>query len=96
MVPILGYALDAYREMSNEVFIMAILFKNLVFYAFSYFVNDWTASAEPAQVFCVFGGVGLAATLSTPVVYVLEKRYRSFWHRHNLMEKLHVKTHAEM
>ena len=29
------YALDAYRESSNELFIMNMLFKNFVFYGFS-------------------------------------------------------------
>jgi MFS family permease len=90
-----GYVLDAYREMSNEVFVMAMVFKNFVFYGFSYFVNDWTARSGPAEVFYVFGAVAFAVTLSTPVVYICGKRYRSFWHRNNWLERLHIRTHAE-
>ncbi|KAL1970841.1 hypothetical protein VTN77DRAFT_2675 [Rasamsonia byssochlamydoides] len=59
-----GYVLDAFREMSNEVFIMAMVFKNFLFYVFSYFVNEWTARAGPAQVFYVFGGVAFAVTFN--------------------------------
>lgn len=90
-----GYALDAYREMSSEVFVAGIIFKNFLFYGFSYFVNDWTATAGPAHVFYVFGGVAFALIATTPVVFVFGKRYRSFWSRHNIMEKFHIRTHAD-
>lgn len=91
-----AYAIDAYREMSGEVFIVNMVFKNLLFYGFSYFVNDWTTEAGPAKVFYVFGGVSFAMIITTPIVFIWGKRYRSFWHRHNLLEKWHIKTHAEM
>lgn len=90
-----AYGIDAYRDMSSEIFIIGMVFKNFVFYGFSYFVNDWTARAGPAQVFYVMGGVGFALVLSAPPLFFFGKRYRSWWHRHNLLEKLHVKTHAE-
>lgn len=91
-----GYGLDAYREMSSEIFVAGIIFKNFMFYGFSYFVNDWTATAGPAHVFYVFGGVAFALIVTTPIVFIFGKRYRSFWSRHNIMEKLHIKTHMEL
>ncbi|OBT46493.1 hypothetical protein VE00_03319 [Pseudogymnoascus sp. WSF 3629] len=91
-----SYALDAYRSMSNEIFIAGMVFKNFLFYGFSYFVNDWTARAGPAQVFYVFGGVAFFLTLTTPILFIWGKRYRSFWHRHNLLEKFNIRTHAEL
>lgn len=90
------YALDAYRGMSNEIFIAGMVFKNFLFYGFSYFVNDWTGRAGPAQVFYVFGGVAIFLTLTTPIVFIWGKRYRSFWHRHNLLDKFNIRTHAEL
>ena len=90
-----AYALDAYRDMSSEIFIAGMMFKNILFYAFSYFTNDWTARAGSSEVFYVFGGVSLFLTLTTPVVFVFGKRYRSMWHRHNLLEKFNIRTHAE-
>lgn len=91
-----AYALDAYRSMSNEIFIAGMVFKNFLFYGFSYFVNDWTARDGPAQVFYVFGGVALFLTVTTPIVFIWGKRYRSVWHRHNLLEKFNIRTHSEL
>lgn len=91
-----AYALDAYRSTSNEIFIIAMVFKNFMFYGFSYFVNDWTARSGPAEVFYVFGGVAFFLSLTTIPVFIWGKRYRSFWHRHNLLEKFNIRTHAEL
>lgn len=100
--------------MSNEIFIAIMLFKNVVLYGFSEFVNSWTASAGPFVVYSVFGGIGLAIVFAAVPIYVFGKkyvsyritrvtcrliysyRYRSFWARHNLLEKLGVKTHPEI
>ncbi|KAF2873281.1 major facilitator superfamily domain-containing protein [Massariosphaeria phaeospora] len=91
-----AYAIDAYRDMSSEIFIMNMLFKNLLFYGFSYFVNDWTFSDGPAKVFYVFGGIAFVMIGTTPVFFFWGKRYRSFWHRHNLLEKWGIRTHSEI
>jgi MFS family permease len=91
-----AYALDAFRDMSNEIFIAAMVFKNFLFYGFSYFVNDWTARVGPAEVFYVFGGVAFALIVTTPIVFIWGKQYRSFWHRHNLLEKFNIRTHADI
>ncbi|TVY92827.1 putative MFS-type transporter [Lachnellula willkommii] len=69
-----AYALDAYRDMSNEIFIAGMVFKNFLFYGFSYFVNDWTATVGPAEVFYVFGGVAFALTLTTVPLYIFGKK----------------------
>lgn len=91
-----AYIIDAYRDMSSEVFIANMVFKNFLFYGFSYFVNDWTAKKGPAEIFYTFGGVGFAMILSTPIFFFWGKRYRSFWHRHNLLEMWGIRTHSEM
>ncbi|KAK5462863.1 hypothetical protein LTS15_002575 [Exophiala xenobiotica] len=90
------YALDAYRDMSNEIFIAGMMLKNFVFYGFSYFVNNWTATAGPAHVFYVFGGVAFALMATMPPMFFFGKRYRSFWHRHNLLKTLKIRTHSEI
>lgn len=69
-----AYALDAYRDMSNEIFIAIMLFKNVVLYGFSEFVNNWTASAGPFVVYSVFGGIGLAIVLAAIPIYVFGKK----------------------
>lgn len=91
-----AYAIDAFRDMSSEIFISGMVFKNLLFYGFSYFVNDWVTEAGPELVFYVFGAISFAMLITTPVFFFWGKRYRSFWHRHNLLEKWGIRTHAEM
>ena len=58
-----GYALDAYRDLSNEIFIMAMVFKNFLFYGMSYFVNNWVAEDGPQEMFNVLGGVAVALVI---------------------------------
>ncbi|KAK5069307.1 hypothetical protein LTR64_008398 [Lithohypha guttulata] len=91
-----SYALDAFRDMSNEIFVAGIIYKNFLFYGFSYFVNNWTATAGPKVVFGTFGGVAAALVLTTPIFFHWGKRYRSHWARHNILKKLSIETHASL
>ncbi|KAE8853756.1 hypothetical protein HRS9122_00748 [Pyrenophora teres f. teres] len=95
-ISVSSYALDAFRHLSSEMFIINMVLKNFLFYGFSYFVNDWTASAGPSVVFNTFGGIAGAMILTTPIFFFFGKRYRSYWHRHNLLEKWGIATHAEI
>ncbi|CAI6339436.1 unnamed protein product [Periconia digitata] len=90
-----AYIIDAFRDMSSEIFISNMLLKNLLFYGFSYFVNDWTAKSGPGIVFYVFAAIAFGMTLSTIPFFFWGKKYRSYWHRHNLLEKWGIRTHAE-
>ena len=55
-----SYALDAYRDASNEIFIMNMLLKNFLFFGISYVANNWVASAGPFDAFAVCGGTSVA------------------------------------
>jgi MFS family permease len=90
-----NYALDAYRGMANEIFIASMAVKNMILFGFSYFVNDWTAAVGPAHAFYVWGAVAFALVATLPVAFFFGKKYRSYWARNNLLEKLHVQTHEE-
>lgn len=90
-----GYVLDAFPEMGDDVFVAMIIFKNFLFYGFSWFVNNWIASSGPAHVYYVFGGLAFAMTATTFVMFFFGKRYRGHWSRHNLLEKMHIRTHAQ-
>ncbi|KOS38860.1 hypothetical protein ACN38_g10301 [Penicillium nordicum] len=94
--PCSSYAIDAFREMSNEIFVANVMVKNFLFYGYSYFINDWITARGAATPFYVFGGVSAALIISTLPVYIFGKRYRSFWHTHNIMEKLGIQGHAEI
>ena len=89
------YVLDAYRDMSNEIFIMGMLFKNFLLYGFTYFINNWLARAGPQQVFYTFGATGLGVMAGIPIMYIFGKKYRSFWCRNNLLKRFHIRTHAD-
>ncbi|KAK5459731.1 hypothetical protein LTS15_003860 [Exophiala xenobiotica] len=91
-----AYGLDAYRDISSDIFVAGIIYKNFLFYGFSNFVSSWVASVGPSQVFYVLGGLNLAMVCLTPLIFVFGKRYRSFWARHNVLEKLHLKGHPEL
>lgn len=73
-----------------------IVFKNFLFYGFSNFVNEWTVAKGPATVFYTFGGIALGLVVTTPIVFIFGKKYRSHWARNNLLDKLHIKTHSEI
>jgi hypothetical protein len=64
-----SYALDAYRESSNELFIMNMLFKNFMFYGISYVANDWVVKDGPFNVLAVCGGTSVA--LVSPLFFDL-------------------------
>ncbi|KFY29149.1 hypothetical protein V491_00172 [Pseudogymnoascus sp. VKM F-3775] len=91
-----NYVLDAYRSFSNEVFIASMMFKNFLFFGFSYFVNNWTESAGTRVVFTVWGSLALGLMLTVPVMFYYGKVYRSYWFRNNLFEKFNIMTHAEL
>ncbi|KAI1625853.1 serine/threonine kinase 16 [Exophiala viscosa] len=90
-----SYALDAYRGMANEIFIASMAVKNIILFGFSYFVNDWTAKVGPAHAFYVWGAVAFALIATVPFAFFFGKKYRSWWARHALLEKMHVTTHEE-
>jgi hypothetical protein len=90
-----AYILDGYRDLSNEVFIMCMAFKNFFFYGMSYYVNNWIATGGPMQMFGVFAGISAFVILLGLPVYIWGKRYRSFWSRHNLMRLAGLKSHVE-
>lgn len=93
VIAVSGYALDAFVEVSDDVFVAMIIFKNFVFYGFSWFVNDWIADSGPSHVFYVFGGIAFAMTITTPIVFFFGKRYRSYWSRNNLLRVLRIENH---
>ena len=91
-----AYILDGYRDLGNEVFIMAMAFKNFFFYGMSYYVNNWIVTGGPMQMFGVMAGISAFVILLAVPLYIWGKRYRSFWARHNLMRYAGLKSHAEV
>ncbi|KAJ9132449.1 MFS general substrate transporter [Pleurostoma richardsiae] len=93
--PCSAYAIDAFRGMSNEIFVSNVMFKNFLFYGYSYFMNSWVADAGAAGPFYIFGGISAGLVATTIIAYMFGKRYRGYWNRNNLMEKMNIRTHPE-
>ena len=88
----LSYGLDSFRDQSNEIFIMNMVFKNFMFYGLSNFANPWVASAGPEQIMFVFGGTSLFLCLLALPVYIYGKKMRGWWVRHDLFVALKMQT----
>jgi hypothetical protein len=97
-----SYALNSYRDSSNEIFIMNMAFKNFIYYALTNFVSSWATNQGPGEVMSVFGRMGfflvhLCYRLLILVCFYLylwpifDKRLRSFWTRH-LLVKWHLNS----
>ena len=50
---------DAFRTQSTQIFILQMMIKNFLFYAFSTFVNEFVAEHGPGHMCRVFGTVTL-------------------------------------
>jgi hypothetical protein len=94
VVPASAYILDGFRHLSHEAFIAAMMVKNFLFYGYSTFMNNWTASAGPDVPFYTFAGITFGLLLTTVIMFMYGKRYRSYWYRHNVFEKLHIRPQS--
>lgn len=85
-----GYAVDSYRNMTAEIFICCQIFKNVFVFSFSYFVNEWTDEVGIKHSFYAWGALSLGLAGLLPLLFIFGKQYRSFWARHDLMDKFHI------
>ncbi|KAJ5631957.1 hypothetical protein N7490_008296 [Penicillium lividum] len=86
-----NYSLDAFRPMSNEIFLLSMAVKNLIMYAYSLFINDWAARAGAAEVMwtlCLVAGILL---LTYPMVFLWGRKYRYFWAHSSFAQRFGVK-----
>ncbi|KAF2793211.1 MFS general substrate transporter [Melanomma pulvis-pyrius CBS 109.77] len=75
------YILDAFKRHSTEIFILQMMIKNFVFYAFSTFINDYAAKEGPGHMCKVFGIVTLCGFTTCVPMYVFGKVNRVWVHR---------------
>ncbi|KAF2710977.1 serine/threonine kinase 16 [Pleomassaria siparia CBS 279.74] len=67
------YILDAFKSHSSEIFILQMMIKNFVFYAFSTFINEYAAKGGPGHMCQVFGIVTLCGFATCVPMYVFGK-----------------------
>ena len=73
-----------------ETFVAAVTFKNFMFFGFSYFFNNWIASAGARIMFITCGSVGIGVLLTAIPMYIYGKRIRAFYARHDLLKIFHL------
>ncbi|KAL8415463.1 hypothetical protein RB596_006177 [Gaeumannomyces avenae] len=72
------YILDSFPNQSTEVFVLQMMVKNFMFYAFSTFVNTWSSQKGSATVFRTFGIVTLCLLSTCIPMYIFGKLNRRF------------------
>ncbi|CZR56389.1 related to transporter protein HOL1 [Phialocephala subalpina] len=85
-----GYVLDCHRDHSIDVSISIILLRNMFWFGSSYFLPDWLAATKTWKVFDIIGGMQLAITLLSILVYVFGKQMRSYVHKHDPLKAFHL------
>ncbi|KIW49206.1 hypothetical protein PV05_10905 [Exophiala xenobiotica] len=86
------WALDAYRQHSTELFIMNMVFKNFFFYGLTNYVINWWATDGALDMAGTMAGITAILCLLGIPIYVWGKKYRNYWHHHNLLKKLRLET----
>jgi hypothetical protein len=79
-----SYITDAFRDRSVEIFIVVMIFKNLLFFVFSLVVNHWLARDGPEKVFNTIGALQVAIAFLSLPLYVLGKKNRALVQRWGL------------
>lgn len=74
------YIIDAYRDISVEVFIIGMVVKNFLFFGLSFGVNNWVTKWGPARVFDTIGGIEVALFFLSIPVWVFGKQWRAYFH----------------
>ena len=75
------YILDAFRPYATELFILQMMIKNFLFYAFSTFINEFAASHGPDHMCKVWGIVTICGFATCVPMYIFGKVNRAFVHR---------------
>lgn len=85
------YLVDAHRDISVEAFTNLIIFKNIFSFLLAYFAYTWVFKSGIDTIFIAFGSIEVAICLLSIPMYVLGKRNRAFFHKHDILKMTHLK-----
>jgi len=80
------YLLDAHRDIAVEAFTNLLIFKNMFSFILAYFAYNWVFAGGIRHLFIIFGSIEVALCLLSVPMYVLGKKNRDFFHRHDLLQ----------
>lgn len=79
------YIVDAHRDISVEAFTALMIFKNMFSFALTWGAYDWIVELGIVKTFNIIGSIQVAVCLLCVPMYVLGKKNRSFFYRHDLL-----------
>lgn len=83
-----SYLLDANREISVEMMVAVLLFKNFFAFGCTFYLPNWIASWGPRKVFLTLGCIQTCLCLSSILVYIYGKVWRAKMQRFGLLDRL--------
>ncbi|KAK6430289.1 hypothetical protein LTR95_013557 [Oleoguttula sp. CCFEE 5521] len=85
------YIVDAHREIAIEAFTCLLVFKNIFSFGLTYSGYGWLVKNGVKPVFMAISSVQVVICLLAIPMYVLGKKNRSFFARHDIFAKLKLK-----
>ncbi|KAG4430432.1 hypothetical protein IFR05_014087 [Cadophora sp. M221] len=80
------YIVDAHRDIAVEAFTCILIFKNFFTCGLTWSAYDWLVKSGTLTVFMWISGIQVFICLLSIPMYVLGKRNRSFFHRHDILK----------
>jgi hypothetical protein len=93
LISSMNYLIDGYRGMANEAVLAYMATKNIFSFGYSSFINDWVARDGLYKVCWIQAAVAVGIWITYPITYFFGKKYRGYWARHNIINKLGITTH---
>jgi len=82
------YVVDAHRNISIEAFTCMMIFKNIFSFGLTWNGYHWLVKGGIKHVFVAVASVQVAVCLLTIPMYILGKRNRSYFARHDILKIL--------
>ncbi|KAB8070222.1 major facilitator superfamily domain-containing protein [Aspergillus leporis] len=84
------YIVDAHRQIAIESFTCLLIFKNIFSFILTFFAYDWLISNGVKPAFLAISSIQMGICVLSIPMYILGKRNRSFFTRHDILKILHL------
>lgn len=84
------YIVDAHRDIAVEAFTCLLIFKNMFSFGLTWSAYDWLNTAGISKTFYIIASVQVGVCLLSIPMYVLGKKNRAFFSRHDLLKMTHL------
>ena len=85
------YIVDAHRELAVEAFTCLLIFKNMFSFILTYFAYDWIFAGGIRKIFIIIASIQMGICLLSIPMYILGKKNRSFFYRHDILRMTHLR-----